>query len=80
MAQFRTAICLKYQGKTHYFEGICKGKIALEKEGNQGFGYDPIFIPDGYNHSFGSLGNDIKKKLSHRAMAIEKMLKFIKTL
>jgi len=79
-AQFRTVICLKYHGKTHYFEGICKGTIALEKEGNQGFGYDPIFIPDGYNLSFGSLGNDIKKKLSHRAMAIQQMLKFFKSL
>lgn len=79
-AQFKTIICLKYKGNIHYFEGICKGTIAFEKEGKEGFGYDSLFIPEGYQHSFGSLGNDIKKKLSHRALAIQKMLKFITTI
>jgi len=79
-AQFRTVICLKYKGETHYFEGTCKGTIAHEKDGNQGFGYDPIFIPAGYSQTFASLGNAVKKRLSHRAMATKQMLNFIKTI
>lgn len=77
-AQFRTAICLILDGKKHLFEGICKGEIIKEKRGNAGFGYDPIFIPEGYDKTFAELGNDIKNKISHRAKAVEMLCKFLK--
>ena len=77
-AQFRTAICLLMDGKQHLFEGICKGKIIEEKRGDSGFGYDPIFVPEGYEETFAELGNDIKNKISHRAKAVELLCKFLK--
>lgn len=77
-AQFRTVICLIMEGKTHLFEGICKGKIIEEKRGNTGFGYDPIFVPEGYNETFAELGNDIKNKISHRAKAVDLLCHFLK--
>lgn len=76
-AQFRTVICLIIDGKQHLFEGICKGEITEEKRGNSGFGYDPIFIPEGYDKSFAQLGNDIKNKISHRAKAVEMLYKYL---
>lgn len=75
-AQFRTAISLILDGKTYLFEGIIKGKIIEEKRGDSGFGYDPIFVPDGYNETFAELGNDIKNKISHRALAVKKLSEF----
>ena len=60
------------------FEGIVNGHIAHEKSGSEGFGYDPIFIPDGYDQSFAELGAEVKNKISHRARAIEKLADFLK--
>jgi XTP/dITP diphosphohydrolase len=76
-AQFRTVIALIYNGKTHYFEGIVKGSIATEKHGDGGFGYDPIFTPDGYDKTFAQLGSDVKNTISHRALAVEKLVSFL---
>lgn len=77
-AQFRTAICLILDGKKHLFEGIVKGEIIKEKRGGSGFGYDPIFMPEGYTKTFAELGNETKNKISHRALAIEKLCRFLK--
>ena len=77
-AQFRTAICLIIEGKEYLFEGIVKGAIIEEKRGGAGFGYDPIFVPEGYDQTFAELGNDIKNTISHRARAVEKLCKFLK--
>jgi XTP/dITP diphosphohydrolase len=77
-AQFRTAICLIMEGKEYLFEGIVKGHIIEEKRGGAGFGYDPIFVPEGYNQTFAELGNDVKNTISHRARAVEKLCTFLK--
>jgi XTP/dITP diphosphohydrolase len=77
-AQFRTAICLIMEGKEYLFEGIVKGYIIEEKRGGAGFGYDPIFVPEGYNQTFAELGNDVKNTISHRARAVEKLCTFLK--
>ena len=77
-AQFRTAICLIMEGKEYLFEGIVRGAIIEEKRGGAGFGYDPIFVPEGYEQTFAELGNDIKNTISHRARAVEKLCKFLK--
>ena len=77
-AQFRTAICLIQEGKEYLFEGIVKGEIIGEKRGGAGFGYDPIFVPEGYEQTFAELGNDIKNTISHRARAVEKLCLFLK--
>ena len=76
-AQFRTVIALIMQGHTHLFEGVVKGHIDTEKHGTGGFGYDPIFIPEGYNDSFAALGEDIKNTISHRARAVTKLADFL---
>ncbi len=74
-AHFRTVLCY-YDGENEdYFEGIVEGKIIKEKKGSQGFGYDPIFVPDGYNKTFAELGSGIKNTISHRSKAIEKFKK-----
>ena len=77
-AQFRTAICLIMEGQEYLFEGIVKGKIIEEKRGCSGFGYDPIFVPEGYDLTFSELGNDVKNTISHRARAVEKLCNFLK--
>ena len=77
-AQFRTAICLIMEGKEYLFEGIVKGEIITEKRGGAGFGYDPIFVPEGYEQTFAELGNDIKNTISHRARAVENLCTFLK--
>ena len=59
-------------------EGICRGTIALKPIGTNGFGYDPIFIPEGFHQSFGELSEQIKRKISHRARAIEKIIRFLR--
>lgn len=79
-AQFRTAICLIMNGKEYSFEGIVKGKIIQKKRGGAGFGYDPIFVPEGHELTFAELGNDIKNTISHRARAVEKLCTFLKSL
>lgn len=79
-ARFRTSISLIIEGTVYYFEGVVNGSIAREKQGSEGFGYDPIFIPEGYNQSFAELGEEIKNKISHRALAVERLLSFLRTL
>lgn len=58
-------------------EGVCEGKISFEPVGTNGFGYDPIFVPNGFSESFGELSDEIKHKISHRGRAIEKMIEFL---
>ncbi len=73
-ARFRTVIAL-ISGETEtLLEGVCEGQIALGKSGTGGFGYDPVFVPDGYSESFAVLGYDVKNKISHRARAIIKLV------
>ena len=76
-AQFRTVICLIRNGEEHLFEGIVKGEIIQEKRGGAGFGYDPIFVPEGYDLTFAELGDDVKNTISHRARAVEKLCQFL---
>ena len=76
-AQFRTAIYLIEGGEEHLFEGLVKGKIIEEKRGEAGFGYDPVFVPDGYDQTFAELGEDIKNQISHRARAVEKLCDYL---
>ena len=76
-ARFRTVIALLLNGETYRFEGIVNGHIAYEKHGTEGFGYDPIFVPEGYDHSFAELGMDIKNHISHRARAVKKLADFL---
>lgn len=79
-AQFKTIICLNINEKQYLFEGIVKGKISLEPKGNQGFGYDPIFIPDGYTTTFAEMSMEEKSKISHRGLAVEKLVRFLTSL
>ncbi|MCM1078117.1 MAG: non-canonical purine NTP diphosphatase [Bacteroidales bacterium] len=76
-ARFRTSIALIYQGSEYLFDGIVNGSILTEKQGTEGFGYDPVFMPEGYDKSFAELGADIKNKISHRALATEKLAGFL---
>ncbi len=76
-ARFRTVIALILDGKQYLFEGEVKGRIDTEKHGNGGFGYDPLFIPEGYSESFASLGENIKNSISHRAKAVAKLATFL---
>ncbi len=76
-ARFRTVIALLLNGQEYLFEGVVKGDIITEKRGNEGFGYDPIFIPEGYDQTFAELGTEIKNKISHRARAVEKLTAFL---
>ena len=78
-AQFRTAISLILDGKEYLFEGVIKGEIIKEKRGDSGFGYDPIFKPEGYDRTFAELGNDIKNQISHRALAVQKLCEFLQS-
>ena len=78
-ARFRTVFTLIIDGKTQFFEGICNGDIIREKRGGEGFGYDPIFQPEGYNKTFAELGVDIKNQISHRALATQKLVEFLRT-
>ena len=76
-ARFRTAIYLIRNGKHHLFEGIINGSITYAERGLGGFGYDSIFVPEGYDKTFAELGDDVKNKISHRAIAIQKLVKFL---
>jgi XTP/dITP diphosphohydrolase len=75
-AKFRTVIALAIQGKVTLFEGTIHGSITHERRGNQGFGYDPIFIPDGHALTFAEMSAQEKNRISHRARALEKFSKF----
>jgi len=77
-AQFKTVIALNLNGKQHLFTGIAKGKITLEKTGNQGFGYDPIFQPEGFTETFAQLSLQEKGVISHRGKATEQLIAFLK--
>ena len=76
-ARFRTVIALIQQGEVHEFEGIVNGEIIRKRRGGEGFGYDPIFQPDGYDQTFAELGKDIKNHISHRARATQKLAEFL---
>ena len=80
-ARFRTIIALLLVKGTkteqHLFEGIVNGNIIRERKGTTGFGYDPIFQPEGYDATFAELGNEIKNKISHRARAVQKFIEFL---
>ena len=77
-AQFRTVICLIMNGKEKVFEGICKGTIIAERRGGWGFGYDPVFIPDGSAKTFAEMTMEEKNTFSHRKKAMEKLVAFLK--
>lgn len=79
-AKFVTAICLIYQGVQHMIEGELHGKIIDIKKGNHGFGYDPIFVPDGYEITLAEMEMEEKNKISHRAKAIDKMKMLLESL
>lgn len=76
-AQFRTAICLIESGKEYLFEGIVKGGIIEEKRGASGFGYDPVFVPEGYGETFAEMGGEEKNKISHRARAVQQLCAYL---
>ena len=76
-AQFRTGFALIINGKEHLFEGIVKGEITKHRCGSSGFGYDPVFIPEGYTQTYAEMGNTLKNKISHRALATNKLCNFL---
>ena len=76
-ARFRTVIALILAGKEYLFEGIVNGRIIAEKRGNEGFGYDPVFIPEGMSRTFAEMSLDEKNRISHRARAFEKLKEFL---
>lgn len=76
-AQFKTVISLFLEGKEYQFEGICQGAITLSPQGNKGFGYDPVFIPEGSNKTFAEMTLEEKNNYSHRAQAFEKLKNFL---
>ena len=78
--QFRTVIALCIDGEEKDFEGIVRGKLIHDKRGIKGFGYDPIFIPEGYSQTFAELGDAVKNKISHRARATQLFLKYLNQL
>ena len=77
-AQFRTVIALIIDGEEKLFEGNVKGIISNEKMGDAGFGYDPIFIPEGFSESFAQMSSEMKNSISHRYRATEKLCKYLK--
>ena len=76
-AQFRTAIALNLNDEKFIFEGICKGEILTHKQGEKGFGYDPIFKPNGFDTSFAEMTSEEKNSISHRGIAIQKLVEFL---
>ena len=78
-AVFKTVICLILNNEKHFFEGKVYGSISTKIIGKQGFGYDPIFIPDGFNKTFSQMSMNEKNRISHRAIAVEKLSKFLKS-
>ena len=79
-AQFKTIVCLIIKGEEFTFEGICKGTIVAEKRGQSGFGYDPVFIPDGSTKTFAEMTMAEKNMYSHRKKAIDSLVKFLKSM
>lgn len=76
-ARFRTVIALWLDGNRYTFEGIVAGSITTERKGTGGFGYDPIFLPDGYDQTFGEMPDELKNKISHRYKALMELKKFL---
>jgi XTP/dITP diphosphohydrolase len=76
-AQFRTVVSLIIDGKEYQFEGICKGHITHEMDGSNGFGYDPVFIPEGSNATFANMDIAEKNKFSHRKKAVQQLIDFL---
>ena len=76
-AQFKTVICLNIDGQQHLFTGVCKGEIIMEKRGTGGFGYDPIFITDGFVDTFAEMSLELKNEISHRAIAVRQLIVFL---
>lgn len=80
-ACFKTVMCFYLNNcKYHFFNGICKGKIANDFKGKNGFGYDPVFIPEGYKKSFAEMSEKEKNKISHRALALNSFREFVRNL
>lgn len=77
-ARFRTVISLIIEGNEYLFEGVVDGQILKERKGSEGFGYDPIFQPDGYSVSFAQMDMDEKNAISHRGRAVEKLIGYLK--
>lgn len=76
-AQFKTVVALHLNGNLETFTGICKGKITPNKQGEKGFGYDPIFMPDGYTKTFAEMDLILKNKIGHRGKAITQLVAFL---
>ncbi|MDR0988061.1 MAG: non-canonical purine NTP diphosphatase [Prevotellaceae bacterium] len=77
-ARFRTVFAIIINGKEHLFEGVIQGAITLSRRGGSGFGYDPVFMPDGYAKTFAEMDSELKNRISHRAIATIKLCHFIK--
>jgi XTP/dITP diphosphohydrolase len=77
-AQFKTVITLNLKENQYLFEGVCKGEILHKRQGEQGFGYDPVFKPEGFDISFAEMTLAEKSSISHRGKAVEKLVKFLK--
>ena len=77
-AQFRTVIALNLKGKQYFFKGVCKGEILEKKQGEEGFGYDPIFKPEGFEKSFAEMTLEEKGRISHRGLAIKELITFLR--
>ena len=77
-AQFKTVVSLNLENENYLFEGICKGEILTEKQGEKGFGYDPIFKPEGFSESFAEMTQEEKNTISHRGIAIQKLVEFLR--
>ena len=76
-AQFRTVVALIENGEVSYFEGKIEGIIINSRRGDAGFGYDPVFVPDGYSQTFAEMGSELKNKISHRALAIQSLIRYL---
>jgi len=76
-ARFRTVIALVIDNKDYFFEGVAEGKIISDPRGNNGFGYDPVFIPAGFHETFAEIPANVKNRISHRAAAFEKLFNFL---
>ncbi len=77
-ARFKTVISLMKAGKNYLFEGVINGELRTEPIGSNGFGYDPIFQPNGYTETFAQMPMELKNKISHRAIAMQKLVEFLK--
>ncbi len=80
IAKFRTVIALNLNKHQYLFEGVCKGHITQQKQGEKGFGYDPIFVPNGFTKSFAEMSMDAKGAISHRGKAIQELITFLNTI